>query len=174
MTPRSGAPAGSAPTKAGGSSGDPRLRNPVVEDVANIRNLPDGDSLGGLDVALQCRDFSRTSLVAESDGVVVGVLLGYRPPRSPEVYLARHWGTAASVDGIGLAVRMLTEALFDSPAGGPRRFETVISDDHPGSRITVVGAVAAVFGADVRRIREFTARTVGPLPDPASTYWFEY
>lgn len=54
-----------------------------------------------------CSDFQDTSLVAEHDGQIIGAILGYRPPKSPDTIFCWQVGVLPSWRGKGLASRML-------------------------------------------------------------------
>ncbi|APZ95444.1 diaminobutyrate acetyltransferase [Fuerstiella marisgermanici] len=92
-----------------------RLRPPSVEDAASIWRIV--NESGVLDrnssylYLLMCRDFARTCLVAESDGEVVGFVIGYRPPDRPHVLFVWQIAVAPAAQGQGLGLRLLTDLV---------------------------------------------------------------
>ncbi|GGF39521.1 diaminobutyrate acetyltransferase [Williamsia phyllosphaerae] len=83
---------------------------------------------------LWCQDYSRTSVVAEVDGKVVGFVTGYVRPQAPDTVMV--WQVAVDADqrGLGLAGRMLT-ALMDRVEGDAiTRMQTTISPDNDASQ----------------------------------------
>lgn len=90
---------------------EPTFRHPGPEDGAAVYELiRDG---GGLDLntpyayLLLTRMFATSSVVAEVDGELAGVVLGLRPPDEPTALFVWQIGVHPDHRGIGLGTRML-------------------------------------------------------------------
>jgi len=116
-----------------------RLREPCRADAAEIWSLVAGRD--ELDVnspyayLLMCTDFSETGLVARrieddprTEGELVGFVLGYRPPKTPEALFVWQIAVAPSLRGEGMGSRMLS-VLFD-------RCQANLSVDHLEATVT--------------------------------------
>lgn len=90
---------------------------------------------------LWCRDFAATSIVARSDGAVVGFITGYRRPDRPGTLLVWQVAVDEQVRGLGVGSAML-DALFERVADVDH-LETTVTPDNAAS--------AALFSAFARR-----------------------
>jgi diaminobutyrate acetyltransferase len=132
------------------------LRAATAADGAAVWRLV-GDA-GVLDVnssymyLLMCDRFGDTCVVAEIDGRVAGFVVGFVPPRAPDVVFVWQIGVAPSARGCGLG-RALLQHLVDAPACRAVRFmETTVTPSNAASE--------AMF-------RSFARRTGAPL-EPVS------
>ena len=112
---------------------------------------------------LWCRDFAATSVVARSDGEVVGFITGYRRPDAPSVLVVWQVAVDEAVRGRGVAAAML-DALYD---GVPdiEHLETTITPDNGGS-IALFSRFAERRGAQVRRRELFGTELLGAGHEP--------
>ena len=91
------------------------LRCPTVDDGAAISQLV--RETGVLDensayaYLLLCRDFSRTSLVAERDSQLAGFVTAYRPPQRPQTLFVWQIGVSQSARRLGLGLRLLSDLV---------------------------------------------------------------
>ncbi|WP_234997079.1 diaminobutyrate acetyltransferase [Pseudonocardia thermophila] len=134
-------------------------------------DIPDGVELhriaaetGVLDVntryayVLWCRDFAGTSVVARSDGAVVGFVTGYRRPDAPHVLFVWQVAVAAAARGRGIAGRMLDALVARVP--GITALETTVTDGNTASR-ALFAAFAARHGARLERTELFGTDVLG-------------
>ena len=95
------------------------LRGPRGEDAAGIWELL--GRIEGLErntayaYLLLCSHFADTGLVAEKEGRLIGLVLGYRPPSDPDAAFVWQVGVAPEARGAGLGARML-DAWLERPA----------------------------------------------------------
>lgn len=95
---------------------------------------------------LMATDFASTSIVAEKDGQICGLITGYHPPARPEVLFVWQVAVAASARGTGLASAMLDDLVHRVRAerrGHPVTVEATVAPSNTASR--------AFFGAFARR-----------------------
>jgi len=79
-------------------------------------------------------DFGDTCLIAEQAGEVVGVVLGYHPPREPETAFVWQIGVMPVLRGRGLGLRML-QAWMALPANAHCAWVTAtVAEDNPASQ----------------------------------------
>ncbi|UXA20971.1 diaminobutyrate acetyltransferase [Mycobacterium sp. SMC-4] len=126
------------------------LRRPKPSDAIAMRGLVVDTEV--LDVnstytyLLMATDFAGTSIVADRDGELCGLITGYHPPARPEVLFVWQVAVAQSAQGTGLASVML-DALVDwvrhDRHGHPVTVEATVAPDNTASR--------AFFGAFARR-----------------------
>lgn len=127
--------------------------SPEITDGAALRDLAAASKV--LDVnsryayLLWCRDFAGTSIVARSQGRVVGFVTGYRRPDEPGTLMVWQVAVDAAARGLGLAGRML-DALVDA-VPDVDRLETTITPGNPGS--------VALFTGFARRREAAVSRT---------------
>lgn len=155
-----GSTTSSAATDAEPASTGVSLRAPRITDAARLWQIADESQV--LDVnssysyLLWCRDFAASSVVAESDGRVVGFVTGYLRPDAPGTLFV--WQVAVDADqrGRGTGVAMLdwlvaTVTAPDHPAGGAvNALETTVSPDNPAS-IAMFASLARRRGAEMVR-----------------------
>jgi L-2,4-diaminobutyric acid acetyltransferase len=79
-------------------------------------------------------DFARTCLVAEHEGQVIGMVVGYQPPDQPDTAFVWQVGLLPEHQGRGLGLQLLQHWL-DLPALSACRFVTAtVADDNPASQ----------------------------------------
>ena len=158
-----------------------RFRAPVPEDGADIFDLvaacPPLDQNSMYCNLLQATDFADTSVIAELDGVAVGWISGYAPPREPDTLFVWQVAVSQKARGCGLGKRMLSH-LIDRT--GASSLKTTITDDNAASW-ALFRSVAKAQGAELshtpwfRREPHFGGRhatenllTIGPLQRSAA------
>ncbi|CAN5482186.1 diaminobutyrate acetyltransferase [soil metagenome] len=95
---------------------------------------------------LMATDFAETSIVAERDGDLCGLITGYHPPTRPEVLFVWQVAVARAARGTGLAATMLdtlAHRVRDCRHGHPVTVEATVAPGNSASR--------ALFGAFARR-----------------------
>lgn len=95
---------------------------------------------------LMATDFADTTIVADRDGELCGLITGYHPPHRPEVLFVWQVAVARRAQGTGLASVML-DGLVDRVRherhGHPVTVEATVAPDNAASR--------AFFGSFARR-----------------------
>ena len=110
------------------------LRSPRIADGVRLWQLAKDSQV--LDVnssysyLLWCRDFSDTTIVAESAGDVVGFVTGFLRPQSPTTLFVWQVAVDCAQRGRGLGVAMLNRLLDNTAA---QRLETTVSPDNAAS-----------------------------------------
>jgi L-2,4-diaminobutyric acid acetyltransferase len=85
---------------------------------------------------LLCDRFAHTTVIAERDGELAGFVLGFIPPKSPDVVFVWQIGVAPFARGQGLA-RSLLEGLVAAPACREVGFlETTVTPSNQASVAT--------------------------------------
>lgn len=114
-------------------------------------------------------DFPDTSIVAESDGAVVGFVTGYRKPSRPDVLMI--WQVAVDADqrGRGIAARMLVELFERCRAEGVTSMQTTISPDNDGSK-RLFASAAQTLGLGFRSEPLFAATLFPDAHQPEDLY----
>lgn len=81
---------------------------------------------------LWCRDFHRTSMVADADGKICGFITGYTRPWRPDTLVV--WQVAVDDEWRGRHIAaQLLDGLLDRLAPEVSRLETTISPDNTAS-----------------------------------------
>lgn len=83
---------------------------------------------------LLCRDFSDTCVVACRGNEIVGFVLAYRPPKSPETVFVWQVGVAEAARGQGLAKRLLRSLVSVPGCDGVRYLEATVTPSNTASR----------------------------------------
>lgn len=84
---------------------------------------------------LLCHHHAETSVIAESDGAVVGAITAYIPPAQPDTLFVWQVAVAPQMQGQGLGARMLDHLAQRCIAHGSLRWlETTISPGNDPSR----------------------------------------
>lgn len=125
-------------------------------------------------------DFARTCLVAEHNGGVIGMVIGYQPPQQPHTAFVWQVGVLPEHQGQGLGLQLL-EHWLRLPALTACAFVTAsVADDNPASQ-ALFRRLAQVHGVACEERPHFTADMfphehapeplfrVGPLPRSASS-----
>ena len=95
---------------------------------------------------LMATDFAETTVVADRDGDLCGLVTGYHPPGRPEVLFVWQVAVARAAQGTGLAGTMLAHLVHrvrSHRRGHPVIVEATVSPENSASR--------ALFGAFARR-----------------------
>lgn len=95
---------------------------------------------------LMATDFADTTIVADRDGELCGLITGYHPPARPEVLFVWQVAVAEAARGTGLAGVMLdtlVERVRRDRHGHPVTVEATVSPGNTASR--------ALFGGFARR-----------------------
>lgn len=82
---------------------------------------------------LQASYFSDSSVVAESDGKLLGFITGFISPKDPEVLFVWQVAVSPEARGLGLALSMLEHLFSDVQHQGVRFIETTITDGNAAS-----------------------------------------
>ncbi len=126
------------------------LRRPTASDAIAIHRLV--AETGVLDLnstysyLLMATHFAETSIVADRDGDLCGLITGYHPPRRPEALFVWQVAVADSRQGTGLATTMLDtliRRIRENRHGHPITVEATVAPQNSASR--------AFFGGFARR-----------------------
>jgi L-2,4-diaminobutyric acid acetyltransferase len=114
------------------------LRQAQRHDGAALHNLiaacPPLDLNSRYAYLLLCLHHAATSVVADLDGAVVGVITAYIPPTQPDTLFVWQVAVAPQQRGQGLGKRMLNTLLHDTMAQHQLRWiETTISPSNEAS-----------------------------------------
>ena len=133
------------------------FREPTVKDGGAIWRLV--DECKPLDLnscyvyLLIGRDFSKTSVVAEADGGIVGFVSAYRPPMDLKKIFVWQVAVHSSQRGKGLGRLMLREILRRKACEDVRFLETTVTPSNKPSR--------ALFGSFAREMGSRISETEG-------------
>lgn len=121
----------------------PLIRMPNREDGADVWRLV-GET-GGLEqnsayaYLLLCTHFRESCVVVEQDGELIGCVLAYIPPPTPDCVFVWQVGVAPAARGRGLASEML-DAVLKLPACNNVRYLTAsVAADNRASRALFTG-----------------------------------
>ncbi len=104
---------------------------------------------------LWCRDFARTSIVAEDEGRLVGFVTGYVRQDAPDTLFVWQVAVDESQRGKGVGVSMLDRLLEGIAPQGVTRLETTVSPDNPAS-IAMFTSLARRRGQPITKQALFT------------------
>ncbi len=113
------------------------FRTPSIEDGLAVWRLV--QATGTLEVntayfyLIFCEEFQNTCLLAEHDGQVVGVVLGFRRPKSTDTLFCWQIGVLPSVRGQGLAKQMLKAWLRLAGNESVTHVQATVAKDNPAS-----------------------------------------
>ncbi|CAN5638085.1 diaminobutyrate acetyltransferase [soil metagenome] len=122
-------------------------------------------STGVLDVnstyayLLWATDFAETTIVADHDGTLCGLITGYHPPTRPEVLFVWQVAVAVQARGAGLAGAMLdalTHRVRSDRYGHPITIEATVAPDNSQSRALFAG-FARRHGVPLTELPHFSA-----------------
>jgi diaminobutyrate acetyltransferase len=114
------------------------LRTARPEDAAAMHAL--AERSGALEVnsaycyLLLADHFRATSVVAEREGEIVGMVVGYRPPTRPEAIFVWQVGVDDTMRGRGLGRAMLHAFATTPGAAGARFLEATVTPANRASR----------------------------------------
>jgi L-2,4-diaminobutyric acid acetyltransferase len=113
------------------------LRKPESEDGLVIHDLvelcPPLDTNSSYCNLLQATYFSDTSIVAEKDGALFGLVSGFISPKCPETLFVWQVAVSPTARGLGLAKQMLDALTTRCALKGVCRLETTITKDNLAS-----------------------------------------
>jgi L-2,4-diaminobutyric acid acetyltransferase len=136
-----------------------RYREPTVEDGKHLWRLA-RDS-GNLDLnspytyLMLAHYFADSCIVAESDGEVVGFIVGFRMPPRPSSVFVWQVTSAPSQRGKGLATSMMGELLRRHAASGGTHLEATVTPSNTASQRLFRG-VATRLGVGCEETPEFS------------------
>jgi L-2,4-diaminobutyric acid acetyltransferase len=146
---------------------DIRFRTPVATDGGRVHELvsrcPPLDVNSTYCNLLQCTHFATTSVVAESDGNLVGFVSGYLLPDEPTTIFVWQVAVAPERRSQGLALAMLNNLLERDICRGVTALETSITRANQPSWRSF-RALARALGADIAtepwlsRVEHFSSR----------------
>jgi L-2,4-diaminobutyric acid acetyltransferase len=139
------------------------LRPPVAEDAISMQRLVTATEV--LDVnstytyLLMATDFASTSIVADIDGEICGLITGYHPPMRPQVLFVWQVAVARSAQGTGLGGTMLdglVRRVRTDRHGHPLTVEATVAPSNSASR-ALFGGLARRHGVPMTEHRHFSA-----------------
>jgi L-2,4-diaminobutyric acid acetyltransferase len=141
------------------------LRQPTRRDGAALHQLveacPPLDVNSRYAYLLLCEHHAATSVVAESDGRLVGAITAYIPPDRPDTLFVWQVAVAQPMQGRGLGSRMLEHLLQGCIVPrGLRRIETTIGPSNQASQKLFTG-FARRHGVGCAAAPFFTAADFG-------------
>lgn len=144
-----------------------RWRHPEVHDGLSIWRLI--QKAGTLDLnstyayLMVCRDFSKTCIVAERQGRMVGFVTGYRPPLRQDTVFVWQIGVAPEARGRGLASEALDRLLQSRACATVRYLDTNVTPSNEASRALFRG-LARRLNAPIEEHEGFQRSL---FPDPS-------
>jgi L-2,4-diaminobutyric acid acetyltransferase len=143
------------------------LRSPTVDDGAAIWQLV--RETGVLDensayaYLLLCRDFARTSLVAERDSQLAGFVTAYRPPQRLQMLFVWQISVSQSARRQGLGLRLLSELVTRcrDEESAIEFVEATVAPSNAASR-RLFDALAEQLGVPLRSVEGFTEADFPP------------
>ena len=112
-------------------------RVPSIEDGAEIWNMVDEaaalDVNSGYAYFMIARNFAATSVVAEVDGEVAGMVTAYPMPSDPTRLFVWQVNVREDFQGLGIARGMLEEILTRDDCATVRYIETTVAPDNDAS-----------------------------------------
>ncbi|TQK27066.1 diaminobutyrate acetyltransferase [Arthrobacter sp. SLBN-53] len=146
----------------------PVLRRPRGSDAIAIRRLVAETDVLDLNSTyaylLLATDFADTSVVAEIDGRVTGVITGYPPPNRRGVLFVWQVAVAPAMQGRGIAAAMLDHLVHRvgrDGGGHPLMVEATVTPDNAPSR-AFFAAFARRHGVPMAERPHFTAAQLDP------------
>lgn len=112
-------------------------RTPSIEDGAEIWKMVDEaaalDANSSYAYFMACRNFAATSVVAEVDGEVAGMVTAYPLPADPQRLFVWQVGVRDAFQGRGIARGMIESILARPECAAVRYIETTIAPDNEAS-----------------------------------------
>lgn len=121
------------------ASSEPQItyRTPSLEDGAEIWKMVDEaaalDVNSGYAYFMIARNFAATSVVAEVDGEVAGMVTAYTLPDDPTRLFVWQVNVREGFQGLGIARGMLEEILTREECANVRYIETTVAPDNEAS-----------------------------------------
>lgn len=116
---------------------------------------------------LMATDFAATTVVADRDGELSGLITGYHPPARPEVLFVWQVAVADSARGTGLATTMLDSLVHRGRSarhGHPVTVEATVAPGNAASQ-ALFGAFARRHGVPLICEPRFSAQQLDPCGD---------
>lgn len=143
----------------------PRLRSPQKTDAFAIHQLigqcPPLDLNSVYAYLLLTEHFSRTCILAEYQGRVVGFVSAYIPPEKPDVLFVWQVAVHSVARGHSLGTKMLSALLKRLGRQCPAYIETTVGPDNKASR-SMFGRLAQGLLAPVQESPLFETTLFGP------------
>lgn len=116
---------------------------------------------------LLCDHFGSTSVVAERDGLLLGAVLGYRPPSRPDAVFVWQVGVDPAARGTGLGKKLLAAFARTPGAAGTRFLEATVAPSNAASR-ALFTSFARAEGAPLEELAGYGAPHLpeGHEPEP--------
>lgn len=131
---------------------DVTYRTPSIEDGAEFWKMVDEaaalDDNSSYAYFMACRNFAATSVVAEVNGEVAGMVTAYPLPADPQRLFVWQVGVRDAFQGQGIAGGMLEYILGREECAAVRYIETTIAPDNAASE-ALFSRVAANFNAAI-------------------------
>lgn len=112
-------------------------RTPSLEDGAEIWKMVDEaaalDDNSSYAYFMACRNFAATSIVAEVDGDIAGMVTAYPLPSDATILFVWQVGVRDTYQGRGIATGMLDALLSSEECASVRYIETTITPDNAAS-----------------------------------------
>ncbi len=112
-------------------------RTPTIEDGAEIWKMVDEtaalDDNSAYAYFMACRNFAATSVVAESDGDLAGMVTAYPLPQDPQRLFVWQVNVRDQYQGQGIAVEMLRELMKREDCQSVRWIETTVAPGNEAS-----------------------------------------
>ena len=149
------------------------IRSPRVSDAAAMWQLV--QDCGVLDTnscyayLLICRDFSETSLVAVSDGNLLGFVSAYIPPNRPDSLFVWQIGIAKSARRQGLAKQLLQSLLNLCVARQLRFIEATVTPSNVASS-KLFRSIADESNSTFHELPGFEGADFGSMDDPTVSH----
>ena len=160
------------------------IRSPVADDARHVWELVRRSDALELNTAyaylLVCTHFAQTSVVAETEGEIVGFVAAYRPPTHPDAVFVWQVGVDDRARGHRIASRMLKALPARPGCAGVRFLEATVTPGNAPST-ALFRSVARDFGVVCEESDGFAAELfpgegheperlfrIGPLPADAA------
>ncbi len=132
---------------------DVAYRVPSIEDGAEIWKMVDEaaalDDNSSYAYFMACRNFAATSVVAEVEGDIAGMVTAYPLPSDPQRLFVWQVGVREKYQGRGVATGMLQAILARDDCAAVRYVEATVAPDNKASEGLFRG-MAARLNADIR------------------------
>lgn len=142
------------------------IRTPALSDGKSMWTLARDTQVLDLNSSyaylLWCRDFARTSVIAEVGGAAAGFVTGYMRPEAPETLMIWQVAVDARFRGRRIAASMLDDLAART---GAVRLETTITDDNSAS----IGLFSAFAQRHDARLTTSPLFTPADYPDGHDT-----
>lgn len=127
-------------------------RTPMLDDAADMWSVVDEsaelDGNAAYTYLMACRNFAGTSVIAEVDGELAGVVTGYPLPSDPQRLFVWQVGVRESFRGMGIAGGMIDELLRRRENVAVQYIETTVTERNKASR-ALFDRVAQQFEAEL-------------------------